>query len=134
MKISNRCVCDNCAYESSKWLGKCPACRLWNTLQEEARGSRMAIPGKPRTEAVSLQSVPTQDIRRGLSGVAEFDRVLGGGMVPGSVILLGGNRVSANPHCCCRWLRPSPNRAMRSLPVREESLTADSPALPAAQG
>jgi len=91
LKISNRYVCDNCAYESSKWLGKCPACGLWNTLQEEARGSRMAIPGKPRTEAVSLQSVPTQDIRRGLSGVAEFDRVLGGGMVPGSVILLGGN-------------------------------------------
>ena len=47
MKISNRYVCDNCAYESSKWLGKCPACGLWNTLQEEARGSRMAIPGKP---------------------------------------------------------------------------------------
>ncbi len=91
MKISNRYVCNNCAYENSKWLGKCPACGMWNTFQEEIRASKPAAPGRLRVEAVSLPSIPAGDVKRCSSGVDELDRVLGGGMVPGSVILIGGN-------------------------------------------
>lgn len=91
MKILNRYVCSNCAYEHSKWLGKCPGCGMWNTLQEESQVVKTAARSLSRVEAVPLHSIPADDIKRCSSGIAELDRVLGGGMVPGTVVLLGGN-------------------------------------------
>lgn len=87
-------VCNSCGYESGKWLGKCPACNEWNTFVEEK-----AITGtkgltkeknKSKGEIVKLNEVEKKQTSRIATGVAELDRVLGGGFVNGSLTLLGG--------------------------------------------
>lgn len=90
-KNSSKFVCYECGYETPKWMGKCPACNEWNTLVEEVEEKRLrSAPGK-RLEAVPLDSIGDQDVYRLGSGIGELDRVLGGGIVPGSVVLLGGD-------------------------------------------
>jgi DNA repair protein RadA/Sms len=87
--------CQSCGYGSPKWVGKCPDCGSWNSFVEEKTvPSSRNVPslqsyGKP--EAVSLHSVEGTDEQRTTTGIKEFDRVLGGGVVPGSVILVGGD-------------------------------------------
>ena len=85
--------CNECGYESSKWMGQCPACKAWNTFVEEpvvktAQSGRLCtvIP-----EPVSVNSVSTGTLERYGSGMSELDRVLGGGIVPGSLVLVGGD-------------------------------------------
>lgn len=86
--------CQNCGHEESKWLGQCPVCRQWNTFVEEkvtpAKGN-----GQTRSlqeaEVVTLASVRTDTEERTRTGIAELDRVLGGGIVPGSLVLVGGD-------------------------------------------
>ena len=87
-------VCQNCGHNSRKWLGKCPECGEWNSLVEE----RAKPPRRGRTdfkvrdvEAVPYVEIETQDDVRVSSGVTEFDRVLGGGIVPGTLVLIGGD-------------------------------------------
>jgi DNA repair protein RadA/Sms len=84
--------CTNCGVESSKWLGRCPSCSEWNTYTEEkisrSAGTRPAGTGSHKPEPVSAIS-SVQEPRIGLHG-REFNRILGGGLVPGSVILIGG--------------------------------------------
>lgn len=85
--------CQNCGHEESKWLGQCPVCKEWNTFVEEKiapvkTGSVKLI---KETEVVTLSSVTTDDDERTLTGIAELDRVLGGGIVPGSLVLVGGD-------------------------------------------
>ncbi|RMF21517.1 MAG: DNA repair protein RadA, partial [Bacteroidetes bacterium] len=90
-------VCSNCGNSTPQWLGKCPHCEAWNTLQEEvvwkepAKGGR-ARPGAPRNKrrAVPLPEIRTGRVQRLETPDPEWNRVLGGGVVPGSVILLGG--------------------------------------------
>ncbi|HKZ01778.1 MAG TPA: DNA repair protein RadA [Pyrinomonadaceae bacterium] len=87
-------VCQNCGHQSRKWLGKCPECGEWNSLVEErSRTAHKARPGfKPReVEAVAYLEIEPQDDVRISSGVTEFDRVLGGGIVPGTLVLIGGD-------------------------------------------
>ena len=87
-------VCQECGYESAKWLGRCPACEGWNTLVEEPLAAVPGTRGRPR----STQSAPTpitdvaleEEARVGI-GIGEVDRVLGGGLVPGSLILIAGD-------------------------------------------
>ncbi|MBI3435734.1 MAG: DNA repair protein RadA [Proteobacteria bacterium] len=90
-------VCQNCGSVSSRWQGKCEACGEWNTLAEEAAAAeaRAAPSGRPARkgrafalEPISGQSAPTPRLR---SGIAEYDRVTGGGFVHGSVLLVGGD-------------------------------------------
>ena len=89
-------VCQNCGSQSRKWLGQCPDCQEWNTLVEERfRPSAPSFSGPTignyRTaEPVAYQSVEAQDDARTGSGIDELDRVLGGGIVPGSLVLIGG--------------------------------------------
>ncbi|MDO4904938.1 MAG: DNA repair protein RadA [Lautropia sp.] len=92
-------VCRACGAGTAKWLGQCPACQAWNTL-EEIRLSRKETAAARRlgqgmlaeTSSVALLStVPTDAVPRWPTGMGEFDRVLGGGMVPGSVVLIGGD-------------------------------------------
>jgi DNA repair protein RadA/Sms len=84
-------ICQNCGAASARWAGKCEACREWNTLVEEgAEGPRRA-PRKGRLFAVEPLQGATNEAPRFASGVAEFDRVTGGGLVRGSVLLLGGD-------------------------------------------
>jgi DNA repair protein RadA/Sms len=87
-------VCRECGAASAKWLGQCPACSAWNTLDEarleRAPASRFEAPGAP-AKVEFLASVPVESSPRFATGLAEFDRVLGGGLVPGSVVLIGGD-------------------------------------------
>lgn len=90
-KINSKFICNECAYESLKWLGKCPGCGSWNTLVESMVEKKPARQKARVIEAVPLTSISSQDIKRFSSGVGELDRVLGGGVVPGSIVLLGGD-------------------------------------------
>ncbi|MBD5517772.1 MAG: DNA repair protein RadA [Lachnospiraceae bacterium] len=88
--------CQNCGYESSKWLGQCPGCREWNTMVEEkvsgkSGGARGNAAGRKDAEPVSLSEVDLSEKARMTTHMAELDRVLGGGIVPGSLTLVGGD-------------------------------------------
>ena len=87
-------VCDACGNESPRWEGRCPACEQWNTLAEVRRegpkgrnSSWIRAVGEP---AMELAQVSTQDLPRLILSSAEVNRVLGGGVVPGSLILIAG--------------------------------------------
>ncbi|SHG92252.1 DNA repair protein RadA/Sms [Thermosyntropha lipolytica DSM 11003] len=84
-------VCGECGYESGKWLGRCPACNSWNTLQEERIDNKPRITGELKGRAVALSHIENERVERFSTGIGELDRVLGGGIVPGSLILLGGD-------------------------------------------
>ncbi len=88
-------VCQNCGAESPKWIGRCPSCREWNTYHEEiiARTSprESSFPaGQERRNPKLLDNVEADENKRQKTGILELDRILGGGMVSGSLILLGG--------------------------------------------
>lgn len=94
-KVHTKYVCQACAYESARWVGKCPNCGEWNTFIEEIavpssrvkKGSRAGSNAVP----VSIGDVAMAAESRISTRIPEFDRVLGGGIVPGSVVLLGGD-------------------------------------------
>ena len=92
-KVLSKYVCQNCAYESPRWAGKCPNCGEWNTFVEELTqkiSARKVIKGVS-VEAIPLSEVDVGEDERIPTTIAEFDRVLGGGIVRGSVVLLGGD-------------------------------------------
>jgi len=97
-KTKSAYFCQNCGYESAKWMGKCPSCNAWNTFIEEVLDLNSSkVPAWKSTSAQQRQNKPTRvnEIRiikeeRITTGDQELDRVLGGGLVPGSVILIGG--------------------------------------------
>ncbi len=94
MKEKSIYTCQQCGYQSPKWLGRCPDCNQWDTLVEErvpARraGGRPAPPAGPPPLPFSEVAASEEDRLR--CGLAEFDRVLGGGVVPGSLVLIGGD-------------------------------------------
>ena len=86
-------VCNECGYESAKWLGKCPACNTWNSFFEQKvdinvqNGEKKV---KQRQEPQKLNSFEGKEAIRINTGINELDRVLGGGLVKGSLVLLGG--------------------------------------------
>jgi len=89
-------VCSSCGHQEARWHGQCPGCGEWNTLVEETaaparagRGARAA--SAPGARPQRLRDVRTPEIARLETGIREFDRVLGGGLVPGSLVLLGGS-------------------------------------------
>ncbi len=91
-KRKTRFLCQNCGYVSFKWLGRCPECGKWDSISEEklkegvfTRGLSLTS-GKP----VPIRDIERSSLSRYLSGIDEFDRILGGGVVPGSLILVGG--------------------------------------------
>lgn len=88
-------VCQHCGYETAKWMGRCPGCASWNSLVEERihsvpwakRDQKGKVTGKP----LPINQIASEEVKRWTSGVGEFDRVLGGGIVPGSLVLFGGD-------------------------------------------
>ncbi len=93
MKAKSRFVCQSCGYITGKWLGRCPECAEWQSLVEESVGATRPA-GAISTTSIRPQpigDVNVEDAPRIPTGVAEFDRVLGGGLVPGSLVLLGGD-------------------------------------------
>ena len=84
-------MCNSCGYETVRWLGRCPSCQQWNTLQEfRPSGNGQTRVATQAVEAVAVTDVETAADERIPTGIGEFDRVLGGGIVPGSLILVGG--------------------------------------------
>lgn len=86
--------CQNCGHEESKWLGQCPMCREWNTFVEEKVTVSKGTAAKNtvrEAEIVTLSSVSTDQEDRMQTEIEELDRVLGGGVVPGSLVLVGGD-------------------------------------------
>src|SRR4051794_5326947 len=90
-------VCGQCGHDSAKWHGRCPGCEEWNTMVEERPPT--PAPGRGGTKRSSkraLKPVPLAEVeapklRRLVTGIGELDRVLGGGLVPGSMVLIGGS-------------------------------------------
>ena len=89
-------LCNDCGYESPKWAGKCPACGAWNSFVEKvvragapSRGSVATMDNTP-SRPILIDDVATDELPRMDMGDAELNRVLGGGLVPGSLVLLGG--------------------------------------------
>lgn len=97
-KIKTAFFCSNCGYESAKWIGKCPACSQWNTFTEEILDKGNVKEEKwddykeekRKTKTISLNEVQTTEEKRIKSQDPELDRVLGGGIVPGSIVLVAG--------------------------------------------
>jgi DNA repair protein RadA/Sms len=88
-------VCQNCGVESPKWIGRCPSCKEWNTYHEEivapvSRHDSSFLAQQEKRKPELLDSISADEKNRRKTGISELDRILGGGMVSGSLILLGG--------------------------------------------
>lgn len=94
-KIKSVYICSECGYESPKWYGKCPSCGEWNTMNEELKEKTSTSFTKTRISnyapPVLIKDISTTDEIRYKTGLSELDRVLGGGIVKGSLVLLGGD-------------------------------------------
>ena len=92
-KAKLKYICSNCGYESLRWLGKCPECENWNSFTEEIieTSKRKPVISKSKYELNTIETISANEEDRIKTGISEFDRVLGGGLMPGSVILLGGD-------------------------------------------
>lgn len=95
MKEKTVFVCSSCGNESAKWLGKCPNCDSWGTMEEQVikvqNKSQKEKETTVKTQTVKLSDVESTEFKRFSSGSGELDRVLGGGIVPGSIVLCGGD-------------------------------------------
>ncbi len=83
-------VCQSCGVSQAKWLGRCPACQAWDSLVEEPAAPKTGKSRAPASDPLPLDHALAQPEPRLPSGLAELDRVLGGGLVPGMVVLVGG--------------------------------------------
>ena len=95
-KIKTKFICQNCGFETPKWMGKCPECSSWNSFEETVSQKEKVKPslstvGNGVSRAVPIDSIEARDEDRQSSGIKELDRVLGGGIVEGSLTLVGGD-------------------------------------------
>ena len=114
-------VCDSCGHDEPKWLGRCPACGEWNTFKQlripstssssAASPGVSSVPGRSPTMLAELDSTPPE---RFPSGMAELDRVLGGGLAPGSTVLLGGEPGIGKSTLMIQAALPCPDAAFTS--------------------
>ena len=141
-------VCSACGHESSRWAGQCPGCGEWNTLVEEVRKSGSSGRGggakparRPVVVPVALRDVAAAERERLPTGIGELDNVLGGGIVPGSLVLIGGSpgigkstlttMVLANLHAAGRrTLYVSAEESAAQIRLRAERLRADALDIP----
>ena len=97
-KVKTVFACQECGYSTSKWLGKCPSCGQWNTLVEEVVEDRKytnsfakTTNSKVKSKPVQIKEIAVEDLPRFTAGSSEMDRVLGGGIIPGSLVLIVGD-------------------------------------------
>ena len=105
-------ICQQCNYESARWFGKCPDCGSWNSLVETVVSTEQRTSGKGQrgriagSKPVSLASVPKATSKRKLTEISELDRVLGGGLVAGQVVLIAGELTAKSDlSFICKWFR-----------------------------
>lgn len=94
MKSSTNFICQQCGFNSPSWLGRCPECQSWNSLVETVvsrKSNSGALSSDSQIVPMSLSQIEKEDLIRVPTGLAEFDRTLGGGIVSGSVVLIGGD-------------------------------------------
>jgi DNA repair protein RadA/Sms len=94
MKVKHVYVCQSCGHQESKWLGRCPGCMAWSSLVEEVVSphTKKHLSSQPASQAIALSNITyTEDSPRLSTGIASFDHVLGGGLVHGSLVLVGGD-------------------------------------------
>ena len=88
-------ACKECGHIQPKWSGSCPACQKWNTIEEETQieeaGVRFAVDVLERPRPLRVSEVQVSSLQRLQTGLKEFDRILGGGIVPGSLALIAGD-------------------------------------------
>lgn len=143
-KKKSKFVCQSCGYESAKWMGKCPSCGVWNQMTEEVelvvpKGTRSTFQHTAAApqKATPINSIETQDEPRVETELSELNRVLGGGIVPGSLVLIGGDpgigkstlllQVSAMlANSGSRVLYISGEESVRQTKLRAERLDASS--------
>ena len=97
-KVKKAFFCQNCGYESVKWLGQCPSCNQWNTFVEEliqkestkANGWENYNDEKRADKTIRLHEIKSSEEKRIITTDKELNRVLGGGIVPGSIVLIAG--------------------------------------------
>ena len=117
--------CQSCGYESTKWMGQCPGCREWNTFVEETviatgkSGKKASLTKKQ--EPTLLSKVNGENSLRMSTGIREFDRVLGGGIVEGSMVLVGVIRELENLRCFFRSAGRCPRTDMRYFTSQERN-------------
>jgi len=137
-KVKTAYVCTECGAHSVKWAGQCPDCLAWNTLAQ-TRIVASQPTGGPRNAVASLDSLPEDLAQRHSTGFAEFDRVLGGGLVPGTVVLLGGDpgvgkstllqQVTANLSADLTVVYATGEESLRQIGQRSQRLGLTSPDL-----
>ena len=135
-------VCSACGYENPRWSGKCPSCGEWNTMNEElaaAPAAATAPIARNPVVAASLAEIDIVDEHRYHTGIGELDRVLGGGIVKGSVVLLSGDpgigkstillQICGRLDPAYRLLYVSGEESARQLKLRAQRLRVDNPSL-----
>ncbi|MCR4435171.1 MAG: DNA repair protein RadA [Clostridiales bacterium] len=134
-------ICQECGYESTGWLGKCPACNMWNTFVEELQERGQKAPGAAAADvkAVSINDIQVDTEERYPTGMKEMDRVLGGGIVKGSLILVGGDpgigkstlllQVCQNIRHASKILYVSGEESIRQIKMRADRLGIKKPGL-----
>ncbi len=127
-KEKTQYICTECGGVSAKWLGKCPGCNAWNTLIETVAESGAASKNRyagmaalvPASEVAVLSDIEAQDVARTPTGQEELDRVLGGGMVEGGVVLIGGDPGIGKSTLLLQAMDGLQRRGMRTLYVTGE--------------
>ncbi len=138
-------ACQSCGYQAPKWLGKCPDCGQWQTFVEEYQNSKTpgsSIEGllSAQREPVRIDEIEFDSEERILTGIGEFDRVLGGGLVPGTMVLLGGDpgigKSTLMLQALCslagkglKVLYVSGEESIKQIKIRSRRLSAESPGL-----
>src|SRR5690625_1401379 len=117
-KRKTKFVCQDCGYESARWMGKCPGCQQWNTLVEEFESSSkhkyVSGNNQQANKPEKITEIKSNDEPRLTTPMKEFNRVLGGGIVPGSLVLIGGDPGIGKSTLL---LQISAHLAAKSLPV-----------------
>ncbi|MDE3117415.1 MAG: DNA repair protein RadA [Nitrospirota bacterium] len=144
MRAKTSFLCQACGHQAPRWLGRCPDCGRWNSLKEErlpATGpGRLGNPGGAGSKATPIGEIEVVGEDRLLTGIGELDRVLGGGVIPGSVILIGGDPgigkttllLQALPKLAQageKVLYVSGEESPRQIKMRAQRLAVDDPAL-----
>ena len=143
-KSKSMYVCSDCGFETAKWYGKCPSCGQWNTLNEEIvtpvpSFGKQPVASVKNLSSLSLDQIGTDDEDRYKTGIAELDRVMGGGIVKGSLVLLGGDpgigKSTIMLQICnylgktLKVLYVSGEESQRQIKIRAQRLGVDTPNL-----